>query len=335
MIYSMNLSMRLARYIISNLLKKREKFPFVLMLEPIFKCNLSCSGCGRIREYSDVIDKILDVEQCLDAAGQAGAPIISITGGEPLLHPQIDQIVQSLLNENYFVYLCTNGLLLKGFLDKIKPHSRLSLVVHLDGMSSTHDLMAGRRNVFARAIDSIKKAKKLGFSVRTNTTIYKNTDVKEISDLFTLLKNIGIDGIMVSPAFSYEDVTDEVFLSRKEINKIFSQIYKNLNGIKLYNTPIYWEFLTGKRELECIPWANPTVNPKGWKSPCYLITDNHFESYREMIEKTNWDSYGVGKDPRCENCMVHCGYEASSILGAKKNLADLWKLAKWNITGRS
>lgn len=334
MIYSFKLSWRLASYITLNLMKKKEKFPFVLMMEPLFKCNLSCSGCGRIREYKDILNKVLSVEECMDAARQAQAPVVSITGGEPLLHPEIKEIISNLISENFFVYLCTNGLLLEDFLDEIKPHCRLSIVVHLDGMSKTHDSIAGRKDIFYKAIKGIKKAKKMNFSVRTNTTIYKNTDVEEISDLFGLLKKIGTDGIMVSPAFSYEILSKDSFLSRNVANRVFERIYTNLNGSRLYNTPLYWEFLRGKRDLQCIPWANPTVNPGGWKSPCYLITDKHYTSFKEMMEETDWDNYGVGKDPRCKNCMVHCGYEASSILGSI-NLADLLKVAWWNITGRS
>lgn len=334
MIYSFNLSWRLTRYITLNLMRKKKKFPFVLMMEPLFRCNLSCLGCGRIQEYKDILNKVLSVEECMDAARQAGAPIVSITGGEPLLHPEIKKIISNLIGEKFFVYLCTNGLLLEDFLDEIKPDHRLSIVVHLDGMSKTHDSITGRKNVFSKAIRGIRKAKKMNFAVRTNTTIYKNTDIEEISNLFGLLKEIRTDGIMVSPAFSYEVLSRDSFLSRKEINGVFKKIYENLNGSRLYNTPIYWEFLMGRRDLQCMPWANPTVNPKGWKSPCYLITDKHYTSYKEMLEGTGWDNYGVGKDPRCKNCMVHCGYEASSILGSI-NLTDLLRVVRWNITGRS
>lgn len=313
--------------------RAREKFPFVLMLEPLFKCNLNCRGCGKIKEYKDILDRTLSADECLDMAEQSGAPIVSVTGGEPLLHPEIKKIVTGLLDNKYFVYLCSNGLLLEDFLDGIKPDPALSLVVHLDGMAASHNHMAGKKGVFQKAVSAIRKAKKLNYQVRTNTTIYQDTDPGEMLELFRMLKDIGTDGIMVSPAFSYGEVKEEVFLERKQVHRIFSEIYSNLDGITLYNTPIYWEFLSGKRELECTPWANPTVNPRGWKSPCYLITDAHYPTYRDFIENTEWEKYGRGKDPRCENCMVHCGYEASSILG-KKNFGDLLKLAKWNITGR-
>ncbi len=331
MIYSAKLSSRLIRHMRAN--RAREKFPFVLMLEPLFKCNLNCRGCGKIKEYKDILDRTLSAEECLDMAKQAGAPIVSVTGGEPLLHPEIKKIVEGLLDNKYFVYLCSNGLLLEDFLDEIKPDPALSLVVHLDGMAASHNRMAAKKGVFQKAVSAIRKAKRLNYQVRTNTTIYQDTDPAEILELFRMLKSIGTDGIMVSPAFSYGEVKEEVFMERKQVNRIFSKIYSNLDGITLYNTPIYWEFLSGKRELKCTPWANPTVNPRGWKSPCYLITDAHYPTYRDFIENTEWEKYGRGKDPRCENCMVHCGYEASSVMG-KKNFGDLLKLAKWNITGR-
>jgi len=333
-IYSLDLSKTLIKHIYRNNRKKNKYIPFVLMLEPLFKCNLACSGCGRIKEYKDVLDRKLTREECIEAAVQAGAPIVSITGGEPLLHPEMKQMIRSLLAGGYFVYLCTNGLLLEDFLDEISPHPRLSLVIHLDGMAETHNHFAKKPDVFEKAVKAIKKAKRLGFNVRSNTTIYKDTDVEEIGQLFSLLKEVGTDGVMVSPAFSYEVLGGDDFLSRQQVYKVFTDIYNNTGGTRLYNTPIYWDFLKGRKELQCIPWSTPTYNIRGWKSPCYLLTDDHYQTYREMVDRTEWGKYGTGKDPRCSNCMAHCGYEASSIQG-KKNLRDILKLAKWNITGRS
>ncbi len=225
MIYSLDLSFNLVKHIASNAMRKNKLIPFVLMMEPIFKCNLACSGCGKIREYADVMDKVLDTGECMDAARQAGAPIVSITGGEPLLHPEIKNIINYLLNDGYFVYLCTNALLLEDFLDEIKPNKRLSIVVHLDGMAETHDFFARKKNVFNTAIRAMKKAKRLKYNVRTNTSIYKNSDTLEIIELFTLLKEIKIDGIMVTPAFSYEVLDEESFLGREEIHRVFKDIY--------------------------------------------------------------------------------------------------------------
>lgn len=332
MIYSAKLSGKIIKHIFLNRLKGNYKFPYVLMLEPLFKCNLNCKGCGRVREYRDILNKRLSLEECMDAAKQAGAPVVSITGGEPLLHPQIKEIINSLLEKKYFVYLCTNGLLLKDFLDEIKPANKLSLVVHIDGLSKNHDSLSGQRDVFFKAMEGITKAVRLNFKVRTNTTIYKNSDIKEILNLFSFLMKTGVQSIMVSPAFSYEQVENELFLNKLDTHKIFKEIYNNLNGTKIYNTPLYWEFLTGKRTLQCTPWANPAFNPKGWKSPCYLITDCHYSTYSEFLKNTDWEKYGTGKDPRCENCMMHSGFEASSIMSIGIN--DLPKLIKWSFTGR-
>ncbi|MGM0365307.1 MAG: adenosyl-hopene transferase HpnH [Actinomycetota bacterium] len=333
MIYSAKLSAKLISHIRTNRARKNSRFPFVLMLEPLFRCNLKCRGCGRIKEYGNMLQATLSREQCLDAAAQANAPIVSVTGGEPLLHPDIKGIVEGLLGKGYFVYLCSNGLLMEDFLDSIEPHPALSLVIHIDGMRETHSRMVGREDTFDAAVAAIRKAKKMGFGVRTNTTVYSGSDTDDILGLFSLLKNIGTDGIMVSPAFSYGEVKEDIFLQRRQANRIFSKIYAGLDGIRLYNTPIYWEFLCGKRDLSCVPWSTPTVNPKGWKSPCYLITDNHFNSYGKLMENTPWQKYGRGNDARCDNCMMHCGYEASSVAG-KKSFSDLVKLAKWNLTGR-
>jgi len=333
LIYSAKLSAKLIKHIRGNLARGNKRFPLVLMLEPLFKCNLKCKGCGRIKEYGGLLTATLDKEQCLDAASQAEAPIVSVTGGEPLLHPDIKGIVEGLLGAGYFVYLCSNGLLMEDFVKDIQPHPGLSLVIHIDGMRDTHNRMAGRDDVFDTAIAAIRKAKKLGFAVRTNTTIYSGSSTDDLLALFSLLKSIGTDGIMVSPAFSYGEVKEDIFLKRNQVNRVFAKIYEGLDGIRLYNTPIYWEFLSGKRELSCIPWSTPTVNPKGWKSPCYLITDAHFKSYAELMENTSWENYGRGNDRRCDNCMMHCGYEASSIVG-KKSFSDLLKLVKWNLTGR-
>ncbi len=329
MIYSAKLSTRLIKHIRAG---RNKRFPLVLMLEPLFKCNLKCKGCGRIKEYKDIISATLDREQCLDAASQANAPIVSITGGEPLLHPDIKGIVEGLLAKGYFVYLCSNGLLMEDFLDCIQPNPALSLVIHIDGMKDTHNRMAGSPDVFDAAVSAIRKAKSLGHAVRTNTTIYNST-TGDIAALFKMLEKIGSDGIMVSPAFSYGEVKQDIFLRRERANQLFSQIYGKLGKIRLYNTPLYWEFLCGRRNLSCIPWSTPTVNPKGWKSPCYLITDTHYQTYGQLMENTPWENYGWGKDVRCDNCMMHCGFEASSIAG-KKSMLDLVKLAKWNLTGR-
>jgi hopanoid biosynthesis associated radical SAM protein HpnH len=333
MVFPWQLSLCLARYLIKNKLRGRKRFPLVLMLEPTFRCNLACAGCGRIREYRDVLDQILTVDECLAAVDEAGAPVVSLTGGEPLLHPDIEQIVNGIIARGRFVHLCTNGVLLEKSLTKFKPAPQLNFVVHLDGLAQTHDEIAGRKGVFETAIAAIQAAKKAGFQVHTNTTLYKGTSPEEIEELFALLSRLGIDGIMVSPAFSYEAVDGDVFLTRSDAIEIFRPIYEARKQFRFYNTPIYLDFLAGKRELKCTPWSNPTKNPKGWKRPCYLITDGHCQSFKELMDETPWGKYGVGNDPRCAACMVHCGFEASAIDIAGKSLPNLWRMVKWNLFG--
>ena len=325
--FSFTLTSSLTGYLLKQKLQGKKRYPLVLMLEPLFRCNLQCTGCGRIREYADIMDKTMTKEECLASVKEAGAPIVSITGGEPLLHPEIAGIVNSIVAQSRFVNLCTNGLLLEKSLSKFKPSPRLSFVVHMDSLAETHDKFAGRPGTFDTAISAIKAAKNSGFQVLINTTIYKQTDISEIKQLFRLLAHVPVNGIMVAPAFSYEAVSNDVFPSREEVYKIFQPLYEMRRDIPFYNTPLYLEFLAGGLDLKCTPWSTPTRNPKGWKSPCYLLTDGHYSSYRELMDNTPWEQYGSGNNPRCANCMVHCGYEASA-LGAMKKPANLWKMVR-------
>jgi hopanoid biosynthesis associated radical SAM protein HpnH len=325
------LSWALTKYLIRNKVQGTKHFPFVLMLEPSFKCNLACAGCGRIREYRDILDVTMPVDECLAAVDESGAPVICLTGGEPLLHPDIEKIVNGIIDRKRFVYLSTNGLLLEQSFSKFKPSPYMSFVLHLDSLAETYDRFAGRKGVFDTAISGMQSAKKVGFQVRVNTTIYKGTDFNELKQLFTLLSKIPVDGIMVAPAFNYEAVTSDVFLNRNEVRAVFQNIYPLRKQYPFYNTPIYLEFLAGKRELTCMPWSNPTRNPKGWKRPCYLITDGHCPSFKELVDGTDWAKYGTGNDPRCSNCMMHCGFEGSAIDQIGKSGSALWKMISWNL----
>jgi len=331
MIFPWQLSLSLARYIASNRLQGRKRFPLVLMLEPTFRCDLACAGCGRIREGREVANRELSAQECLAAVDEAGAPVVSLTGGEPLLHAEIGEIVSGILVRKRFIYLCTNGLRLAESLKGFRPSPYLSFVVHLDGLARTHDRIAGRGGVFESAVGAIRAAKRAGFQVRTNTTVYKGSGWRELRELFSLLSRSGVDGMMVTPAFSYEQVGADIFLSREESAATFQPLYEERRRFRLYNTPIYLAFLAGRRALHCTPWSTPTRNPRGWKRPCYLITDGYCGSFRELMEETPWERYGVGNDPRCANCMVHCGFEASAIDQAGRNLADLWRLIRWNL----
>ena len=335
MIFSWQLSLSLAKYIMGNRLRGRKRFPLVLMLEPTFRCNLACAGCGRIREYHDVLDEMLSVEDCLASVEEAGAPVVSITGGEPLLHPDIGEIVAGIIARKRFVHLCTNGLLLESSLTKFKPSPYMSFALHLDGLTESHDRFAGRKGVFDTAMAAMRAAKSGGFQVLVNTTIYKGTKLEEVEELFVLLSRVPVNGIMIAPAFSYQAVDGDIFLSRKEAIAAFQPICKLHRRFRFYNTPVYLEFLSGRRQLNCFPWSTPTRNPKGWKRPCYLITDGHCQSFRELMEETPWEKYGPDKDSRCRNCMAHCGFEASAINEASRSLSAFWHTVKWNFFGGS
>ncbi len=321
----------LTSYLLKNRLASREKFPLVLMLEPTHLCNLSCKGCGRIIEYSDNSD-LLSVEECLAAAEECGAPVVTVTGGEPLLHPQIAEIVRGIVHMGRYVYLCTNGLMLTEYLDKFEPNSHLNINVHIDGLEETHDRITSHEGSFKEAIEAIKEAKKLGFRVCTNTTLYLDTRPEEIEELFRYLEGLGIDGLLVSPGFSFVHSSDDIFLTREQIQKRFGFIYELSKRYRLLNTPLYLKFLTGQKKLKCTPWGNPTRNTLGWKSPCYLITDTHYPTYNELMEKTDWEHYRSGKDPRCKNCMMHCGFEASVILEGINGISDMMEMARWSFT---
>jgi hopanoid biosynthesis associated radical SAM protein HpnH len=326
--FSRQLTIALAGYLLKKTIQGSRQYPLVLMLEPLFRCNLHCAGCGRIREYRDILDRTLSLEECLAAVQEAGAPVVSITGGEPLLHPQIAEIVSRIIRQKRFVNLCTNGLLLESSLSRFQPDPHLYFVLHLDGLAGTHDKLAGRRGVFDSAVSAIKSARRSGFQVLINTTIYKQTDIDEIRQLFFLLADVPVNGIMVAPAFSYEAVNSDSFLSRQEMQRAFAPLYSLRRQVPFYNTPLYLEFLAGKVDLSCKPWSTPTRNPGGWKMPCYLLTDGHCRSFMELMEKTEWSRYGAENNPRCANCMVHCGFEASALSAIKRSPSNLWKTVK-------
>lgn len=325
----------MAGYLARKGFSGQEKYPLVMMLEPLHTCNLTCTGCGRIREYKSTIDEILPVEQCLKAVEECGAPIVSICGGEPLMYPEIGRLAGEILKRKKHIYLCTNGMFLRKRLHDFKPTSRFFFNVHLDGLEKTHDICVERDGVFREAVEGIKAAKAAGFLVASNTTIYKETDIEEIAELFAYLQTLGVDGHMLSPAYSYSSVmTQDIFMSRQEIQEKFRMASQLLERYNIVTSPIYMEFLRGERELMCTAWGNPTYNPRGWKGPCYLITDAHHETFKGLIENTPWEKYGHGRDPRCENCMVHAGYEASAVLGGNKKLGDTWKMLHWTFSGK-
>jgi hopanoid biosynthesis associated radical SAM protein HpnH len=329
----------MAAYLLRKKLAGARHFPLVLMLEPLHACNLSCTGCGRIREYADTMHRRLSLEQCLAAVAECGAPIVSVCGGEPLIYPEIEPLVERLAAHGKHVYLCTNGLLLEKKLGGFCPSSRLSINVHLDGMEATHDRLVEREGVFAAAVRGILDAKAAGFHVCTNTTVYKDTDMHEIAVLFEYLYELGVDSFMVSPAFGYSSVGEadpqaaaRIFMTRDEVHEKFRDAEPLLRRFRLSASPLYLEFLRGQRDLNCAAWANPTYNICGWRGPCYLRGDVHYETYRQLIDATDWGRLGPTGDPRCEHCLVHCGFEPAAVLSAKKGVRDMLRMAVWQMT---
>jgi hopanoid biosynthesis associated radical SAM protein HpnH len=307
-----------------------KRFPIVLMLEPLHACNLTCTGCGRIREYESTITERIPLEECLAAVDECGAPMVSICGGEPMMYPQIGQLVAGILERNKNIYLCTNGMFIVKRLHEFTPDKRFFFNVHLDGLEKTHDICVEKEGVFREAIEGVKAAKKAGFMVCTNTTIYKETDMKEIEALFEYLEQFDVDGHQLSPAYGYSAVNDrEIFMTRDDIHEKFHDVDRMFKRFRLNQTPMYLEFLKGDRDLPCTAWGNPTYNIKGWKGPCYLITDAHYKTFESLMTETPWESYGHGNDPRCEHCMVHCGFEPSAALGINAKLADSFKMLSW------
>ncbi len=331
--FPLGMTMSIAGYMAKKKVTGVKKFPMVLMLEPLHACNLTCTGCGRIREYESTIKQKLSIEECLEAVDECGAPVVSICGGEPMIYPGIAELVAKILERKKSIILCTNGMFIKKKIAEFKKSNRFFFNVHLDGMRASHDIAVEREGVFDSAIEGIKAAKEAGFLVCTNTTVFKETDMTELDDLFGYLTSLDVDGFMISPGYSYAAVdSKEIFMTRDDIRVKFRAADAMFKKYKFNTSPIFLEFLQGKREMSCTAWASPTRNIKGWKGPCYLITDIHHKTFNDYIEKTPWDKYGYGNDPRCENCMVHSGYETAASLGVNGKLGDTLKMIKWQFS---
>jgi len=388
--FPLALTTKIAAYIVGHKIRGTKKFATVLQLEPLHTCNLTCTGCGRIREYSTSLKDLLPLEDCLAAADECNAPMVSICGGEPLIYPQIEALVQGLHTQGRIIYICTNAMFMRkkmrewmaaqypqranfveekitalmsaGLLSEkdaeaiqqgpkdpakptIGPSKWMYWNVHLDGLERTHDLIVEREGVFKECILAMKMAKLLGYQVATNTTIYKETDMAEIEQMFDFLSDLGVDGHTISPGYEYDAAKKDMikrlnlqpenfFLTRQMTIEKFKKIEEWMKNYTLFGTPIYFEFLAGKRDLTCSAWAIPTRNIRGWKGPCYLMTDAHYSSYQELLDQVQWEKYGVEngvvKDSRCENCMVHCGYEPTASLGLNAQKGDTWKTVRFN-----
>ena len=308
---------RVTSYVLKQMLRGRKKYPLVLMLEPLFRCNLSCAGCGKIERPAEILDRHLTVAQCLSAVDECGAPVVSIAGGEPFLLKELNQIVAGIIRRKKFVYLCTNGLLLKKHLEDYHPSPYLTFSVHLDGNRERHDAMVCRQGVFERAVDAIKEALKRGFRVTINTTLYDGVTALEAAEFFDFAMGLGIEGITIAPGFNYERAShQEVFLLRTTSKKLFRDIFKIAKDRKwkFNHTSLYLDFLAGNQFYQCTPWGNPTRNIFGWQRPCYLLEDGSYAaSFSELVEETEWGNYGVGSNSKCGQCMLHSGFEPSAL----------------------
>ncbi len=320
---------RLAWYILKQKVSRRKRFPLVTMLEPLEKCNLACEGCGRIREYEPVLDRMATVDQCLAAVEESWAPIVSSAGGEPTLLPQIHDIVKGITARKKFVYMCTNALLMERMMKAIPPSKYFCFVVHLDGMEEAHDKSVYRKGVFKIATRGIKVALERGYRVTTNTTVFNGCDEDDLLEMFQMMTDMGIEGCMVSPGYQYETVPNQnLFISRQNARKIFKNVLDPKRKLRFYNNPLYLDFLRGNREYQCTAYANPTYTVLGWREPCYLLGDKHTQDVNDLFDEKLWDRYGVGKDPRCANCMMHCGFESASVFGALSNPKDAFKMLR-------
>jgi hopanoid biosynthesis associated radical SAM protein HpnH len=305
-----------ASYVLSQKLRGRRRYPMVLMLEPLLRCNLACAGCGKIQYPAHVLKRDLTPEECFRAADECGSPMVSIPGGEPLMHSQISEIVDGLVARKKYVYLCTNGLLLEEKLDAFTPSKYFSFVVHMDGQREHHDFAVCREGTYDIAVKAIRGALARGFRVTTNTTLFEGADPLSVRAFFDEMMSLGVEGMMLSPGYTYDKAPDqEHFLSKKKTRQLFRRILSNRAEKWKFNmSPLFLEFLMGKREYECTPWGMPTYNIFGWQKPCYLLQDGYTDTFAELMQETAWEQYGGGSgNPKCANCMVHSGYEASAV----------------------
>ncbi len=325
-----------ASYVLKQKLSGRKRYPLVLMLEPLFRCNLACAGCGKIQYPAHILKKNLPLEDCLKAVDECGAPMVSIPGGEPLLYPYIQELVDELIKRKKYIYLCTNALLLKEKLEAgwFKPSKYLTFSVHMDGQEEHHDFAVCREGTYVKAVEGIRKAVDMGFRVTTNTTLFEGADPNSVRQFFDEMMDLGVEGMMVSPGYAYDKAPNQNdFLQRKETNTLFEMILSNRkDGKKRWQfnqSPLFLEFLMGKREYECTPWGNPTYNIFGWQKPCYLLQEGYVDTFEELINDTEWDNYGrASGNPKCANCMVHCGYEPTAVDHTFSSFGGMWGTIK-------
>jgi len=320
---------RVGAYVMSKRLTRTKRYPLVLMLEPLFRCNLACPGCGKIDYPTTILDQRLSLEDCLAAVDECGAPIVSIPGGEPLIHPEMKDIVAGIVARKKFVYLCTNALLLSKKLEQYTPSPYLTFSIHLDGMEEAHDKAVNQKGTFKRAVAAIKEAQARGFRVNINSTLFDGHAPEEVAEFFDFVTHdLKIDAITVSPGYSYERAPDqEHFLNRSKTKTLFREIFRlgERKKWRFSQSSLFLNFLAGNETYECMPWGNPTRNIFGWQKPCYLLGEGYTATFKELMEDTEWDKYGTGKYEKCADCMVHCGYEATAVEDTLSNpLKAMW-----------
>ncbi len=314
-------------------LKGNTRYPFVLMLEPLYTCNLACLGCS-IERHTGKLEDRLTLEQCLKAVDDSGAPAVSICGGEPTIYPELKELMEGIIARNRHIYLCTNALLLdRTVYGRIAPHTRITINVHLDGMKKIHDHVCARDGVFEKALEMIKEGKRLGYHVMTNTTIFKETDVDEVEELCRLLRDYRVDGMLISPGYHYESVESDIFLTREDIHRKFKRVLELSKRYRLSSTPMFLEFAAGLRDYPCSPWSTVTYTPLGWKGPCYLIGEKYFQTWDEFWNGVDWDYWESRQDRRCQNCKMHSGFEASAVRELRSSPKDMVRMAVWNLLG--
>jgi hopanoid biosynthesis associated radical SAM protein HpnH len=334
----MNQALKVGAYVLKQHLTGVKRYPMVLMLEPLFRCNLACSGCGKIDYPSDILNQRISVADAIEAARECPAPIIAIAGGEPLLHKEMPQIVDAYLKMGKFVILCTNALLLEKKIDQYKPHKNFCWDIHLDGDKQMHDKSVDQDGVYERAVDAIKLSKSKGFRTSINCTLFEGADPDRVAAFFDTIADMDIEGVMTSPGYAYERAPDqEHFLNRTRTKELFRAIFKR--GLeskkrgkhwKFTQSPLFLDFLAGNQSYACTPWGNPTRNVFGWQRPCYLLGEGYAKTYKELMDSTDWDKYGVGNYEKCSDCMVHSGFEATAVMDSVKKP---WKLAALAIKG--
>jgi len=328
-----------ASYVLKQKLLRRKKYPLVLMLEPLFRCNLACAGCGKIQYPAAILKKNLSVEACMGAVEECGAPMVSIAGGEPLMYPHIAELVEELVAQKKYIYLCTNAILLKEKLKEglFQPSKYLSFSIHMDGIEEDHDEAVCRDGVYVQAVDGIREALGRGFRLTTNTTLFDGAEPLRIREFFDEMMELGVEGMMVSPGYNYTKAPDqEHFLYKSKTNQLFTEILSNKrSGWKFNQSPLFLQFLMGKRDYECTPWGNPLFNNFGWQRPCYLLQEGYATTFQDLLETTRWEDYGKASgNEKCRDCMVHCGFEATAVYETFGSIGGFGKTVIATLTGK-